>query len=285
MDKRGFLFTVITFVLLMSVMLLAKAYMYRDQGLRESATSYQSSSRIGMIEEDIISNVFNDLLTVSLQSITRTTTLTVIFNRSELTAARNYPAIMQNYKNYIENTYASQNYINLALNGFNNTFVIQPYGTRFEIVGQTLYLYFASPYTDISAISVSAQTDSEKQGSCKAPSTSGAIPITVTYRDTTGYTCTNTVSLSATADNDKTGQQFELSLKNPSGDVDTKFGQVGGINGVLAILPTTANFNITQLSITYTLPASRVYLESGTLGITSRVNNLTKSSKIILAQE
>lgn len=285
MNKRAFLFTVVTFFLLFSVMMFAKAFMYREAGFSESMTMLYTGTKMGIISDDVISNVFSDLLTVNLRTIIRTTSLLVAFNRTELTAARNYQTLFSNYQNYVTGTYANQNGISIGLLGFNNSFTIQPYGTLYRVDGQNMYLYFKAPYTDIVSINLEVSINSEHQGNCKAPSDSGIIPVTVTYTDIAGWTCTESSLLSPIINNDQLGKQFELDLKNPSGEIDTKFGLVGGVNGVLTILPTTANVNITRLDITYTLPTSSVYLESGTLILNSLAGNFSKSSKIILAQE
>jgi hypothetical protein len=285
MNKRAFLFTVVTFFLLFSVMMFAKAFMYREAGLAESMTMLYAGTKMGIISDDVISNVFSDLLTVDMRAITRTASLLVAFNRTELTAVRNYQTIFTNYQNYVTSTYANQNGISIDLSGFNNSFTIQPYGTIYRVDGQNMYLYFKAPYTDIVSINVEASIGSEHKSACFAPVNSGTISVTITYTDSTGWTCTDTKSLSATTDNNLGTKQFQLDLKNSPGSIDTKFGQVDGINGVLAILPLTANVNVTRLDITYTLPASNVYLESGTLTLNSLAGNFTRTSKIILAQE
>lgn len=287
MNSKGFLFTIITFLLLFAILLYAKAYVNREIGLDESVVILYSGTRFGEIEDDVISGAYRDLLSVNLAAINKTSLQYVIFDAAQLTYSRNYSAIMNNYKSYVENTYSSLNGVNITLSGFNNTFVIQPYNTRVQIDGQTLYIYFASPYTDVSSIRIYAKTDSKRQGNCGVPLNDGVgTLVTVTYQDRDGFICTDSAILSPTENNDKGGgRQFDLSLKEPIGSIDVKFGQIGGINGIFAVLPVVANFNITRLDIAYTLPSSRVYIEAGSFKLKSSSFNLTKTSKIILAEE
>ena len=186
-----------------------------------------------------------------------------------------------NYKDYIENTYSSKVNLDIALDGFNNSFVIRPYNTRFLIDGQNLYLFFSPPYASINSISIYAVTNSERMGNCDSPigDDSGTL-ITQTFEDKTGWTCTNSKLLNAIENNGKPDKQFYLSLKNPPGSMEVKFGQVSGVNGVLAILTSNSHVNITELSLTYDLDPNKVYLESGSISI-----GKNKTSKIILAQE
>ncbi len=265
-----------------SILLFSKSYLSRDSALQESIISGYTTAKLGVIEDDVLSNAFNELLTTRLGSINRGVSIDVNFNFSELTSSRDYAAIMSSYETYIENTYASKINTDISLDGFNNTFKIQPYDTIYEINGQTLYLYFLAPYTDINSITIYAVADSEFFGDCQglASDPIGTI-VTVTYEDTNGNTCLQSRTLSPTENNNKgNGKQFYQLLWNPFGDLEVKFGEIGGVDGILAIYTSNANINITQLDLNYDLTIEKITLESGSISIGDN-----KTSKIILAQE
>lgn len=282
LNKKGFFFTLLTLLLLLSILMFSKAYLYRDVELKYSVVTSFSISRLGMIEDDVLSNIFTDLLTTQIESITRTGTITINFNHSELVINRDYSTIMSDYETFVENTYDSKINTDINLHGFNNSFKIQPYDTKIVQNGETLYVYLMPPYSNVNSITINTFSDATLFGICSAPfSDPGGINVNVVFEDSVGGICSSSVNLDPNQNNDFFwGVQFYSFLSNPFSSVEVKFGQVNGTNGVLAILTNNANVNITQLSINYDLVPEKIYLESGSILIGDN-----KTSKIILAQE
>lgn len=287
MSHKGFLFTLITFLLMFSILLFAKAYLSQSGGLKNSALAGFTPRQMGIIENDVVSNAFNELLSVNLKSIVRGSANIVSFNYAELTHTRSYSSIMSSYKQYIESDYSTLINFNVSLIGVNNSFRIQPYNTIFHVNGQSLYLYFNPPLTNINSITLSAKTDSVRAGGCDQPQNDPGYPVvTVNYYDNNGLVCDYSQSLNPDQDNDKGGgRQFHLDVKDPAGEINTKFGIVDGRAGTFAVFTSGVNANITQLDISYTMDTRKIYLESGDINIRSNVGNVTKTSRIILAQE
>ncbi len=287
MSRRGFLFTLITFLLMFSILLFAKAYLYQSDSLKSSALAGFTPRQLAIIEDDIVSNAFNELLTVNLKSITRGAANIISFDHAELMPIHSYSLIMSDYTDYIESDYSALINFNVSFVGVNNSFRIQPYNTIFQINGQSLYLYFNPLFTNINSITLSAKTDSARTGGCDSPQNDPGYPlVTVNYYDDSGLVCSLSQNLNPNENNDKAaGREFYIDLKTPSGYMNTKFGVVDGRAGTFALFASGVNANITQLDISYTVDVRKIYLESGDINIRSSVGNVTKTSRIILAQE
>jgi len=288
MHKKSILFTIATLLLLLSVFTLTSAYLERNKDLQSVVTMSSTGGKFRYLEDDVVSNVYSNLLTVELGEISRSSTVNIVFNQALLVPGRDYDSIVESYKDFIEGDYSSLNNVNITLIDFGNNFTIEPYNATFEILGEDIYVYTMPLATNyVQSISVTVDVGGEKSGNCEKPQDDGgAYPeITVTYDHTAG-SCTEGLQLNPQENNDKVGDQFYMGTKNPTGSIEVKYGQITGMtgDGILAILASDIVANVTQLNIEYSLN-DKVKLRGGDVTIKSVVGNITKQNEILLAEE
>ena len=300
--KKGILFTVVVFIIMLPLFLLSISFSDKGNGRNDLYILYFEAEKLKFLESDVVTNVYSELLSISLSSIARSSSSIVIkFNQAILKPDLDYAKITGDYKNFIQTNYSRLNNVDISLIGFNHTFRIFPYNTTFEINGTALHLFTMPTQTNyISLITLNVKLNSSfDNGSgvpvnkqkvarelCQAPETdpAGNPSIKVIYVDKNEFSCTQSRKLNPTENNDDAnGKQFYIGLINVSGSIETKFGEVNGIDGVLAVLTTNAAANVTQLDIEYAATESAVMLIGGNISITAP--NVQKNTVIILAEE
>lgn len=301
-EKKGLLFTITTIVLLLSLYLLAEAFMERNNELGSMMADSIYGDKFRFLEDDLISGSYRDLLDIRLEGISRGSTTDIKFDRFFLSPLRDYDSYMKSYETLIEGRYSSLNNLNVTLIGFNTSFLMLPYNSTFEIHSKNLTIRTMPVSTNyISGITVylkvngtfscndvpctdQANADNE---ACEAPANdpAGNPAIAVTWEDTAGFTCTRSRKLDPAEDNDKgNGRQFYVSLLN-AGNAGVKYGQVDGINGIFRMTARDLQANATQLDLSYTLMNNKVVIKGGNLAIRSGLGNITKEMEIILYKE
>lgn len=286
-NKRSFLITIMALLLLLPIFYLTSAYTDRNKQLQTTITFSGMGDKLSYVEDDIISNVYSDLLSLNLSSITRSTNINISFNQILLAPGRDYNSIMNDYETFIEGNYATLNNLNISLINFGDNFTVEPYNTTFKIIGDNFTLYTMPTSTNyIQGVNVIVSVGAENNSACAAPSDDGSgLPlITVTYNHALG-SCTNSVNLDPIANNDAGGQQFYLDTTNPTGSIEVKYGQVGGTNGIFTLRTWNISANVTQLDVVYNLTNNRVKMIGGNITITSVIGDITKENEIILAEE
>ena len=297
--KKGFLFTLMTLMLLVPLFFLAAAYLDRNKAMQSVAVDSEQSSQARFIEDDVFSNSYSDVLGVGLSGITRSANsdyVNVTFNKFCLVSGRNYSVLMSEYENFVETDYSHLNNVNVTLDGFNNTFMIWPYNNRVETLGESVIIYTV-PYgfNQVREIALVVDVSAQNNSLCSAPSrdpNNPSISVTYNFEDSGGIitgSCTNSVELSPTRNNDASGHQFYLETTAPAGFIEVKYGQIGGIvgDGILQVTTQNITANITQLNIKYDTPDpdSKILLTGGRITISSPVNDFVKSHDVILAEE
>jgi hypothetical protein len=292
MKKKGFLFTTATLLLFLSIFAITSVYLDRNKELQSEITVSGISDRLRYIEDDVVSNVYSDLTSLRLSGITKDHTIILSFNQILFAPGRDYEAIMNNYKEFIEGTYSSMNNVEIALNGLSTNFTIMPYDHFFQITGQSITGYtMPVPAMEIESIGVTVDVDAENSSTCLAPGDDHAqhplITVTFIYKKAGGGkgSCTNSVQLDPRDDNDIGGHQFFMETTNPTGYVDVKYGAQGVVNGIFSIQASGINANVSQLDIEYEPTQWPIRIQGGNISIGTTVRSFTKASNIILAQE
>ena len=300
--KKGILFTITTIILLLSLYLLAEAFMERNKELGSMMSNSVYGDKFKFIEDDIMSGSYRDLLDIKLEGISRGSTTDVKFDQLFLSGLRDYDGYMRSYETLVENKYASLNNLNATLTGFNTSFLMTPYNSTFEMHSKNLtirtmptstnYISSITAYLKVNGtftcndIACANQTDADNEA-CEAPANdpAGNPTIAITWEDNTGFTCLRSRNVDPAEDNDKgNGRQFYVSLLN-AGNAEIKYGQVDGINGVFRITVNGITANATQLDLSYDLMNEPITIKGGNLMVKSVLGNITKQMEIILYKE
>jgi len=290
--KKAILFTIMTLLLLLSVFTFTQAYLDRNKELQNTVSLSGAGGKLRYIEDDVISNAYGDLLGIKFGNITRGDYINISFNLASLVHGRKYLDVTNSYESFVEGAYSYLNNANVTLIGFNNSFVIEPYGTRFDLQGQNISVYtMPVPLNYIRAITVRTDVGAENNSECFVPADDGVpypeIIVGYTYDLIGGGRgeCLNYAQLNPQENNDLSMKQFYLETKNPSGFIGVKYGKISSTDGVLAIITYNITANVTQLDLQYNLIEGKVQIKGGNISIKSLVGDITKQNEIILAEE
>lgn len=297
MKKKGFLFTIATLLLFFSIFALTSVYLDRNKDLQYSMILSGTGDRLRYVEDDVISNVYSDLLGIKLNAITQPSKqddINISFSQFLLAPGRDYQAIMQAYEDFVEGTYANKNNIEIGLS-FSNNFTIEPYESLFQITGQDIYAYtLPRIYREniVNGITVIIEVAAQNNSVCSAPdddhSQNPVISVTFVYNKAGGGqgSCINTIQLSPLENNIKAGHQFYMETANPSGSIEVTYGKKASMDGVFSILASGISANVTQLNFEYEpLAGEEVILTGGAISMETLVREITKQSQVVLAQE
>jgi hypothetical protein len=294
MNKKGILFTVTTLLLLLSIFTLASTFLERTQELQKDSGIRIEAEQITYAENDIVGNVYWEMLTTNIYSIERGTSLTMKLNSTQLSESLDHLANMQRYKRFIEENYSLSNNLNITLIGFNNSFKIKPYNAIFLIDKNTLHIYTGHMNLESLRINMSVSRNNDTKFESSTPQGGGGqrIPVSVSYYDYEGdLVYEESMETSAIRDNDNAqGRQFYQSFQEGDAPayvahIETKFGDVNGTPTEIYIFTQNMTANITSLELQFVLPTSPVLVTGGNITITSKVGGIKKNSEIILLEE
>jgi hypothetical protein len=278
MKKKGILFTITTIFLLLAVFLLLSAYLVRNRELHRTAVISSAGSRLSYVYDDAADDIYSDLLSINLESISRDSAVIVIFNHTNLTSAINHAQLMQDYEDFIEGAYSSLNNLNIQLTNFNNSFTLEPYNSTFIIDSSMIYVY-TDNHANINSISLQINTSQASNTSQGFPADTGDIKLNVEIMHSNG-----TFSSSASLDPESANSPFYVNFASGA-RLEVNFGQYSSRNGVLRINASALTADTNHLEYNYSLLPEKVTIKGGNISITSAVENITKNTEIIIAEE
>ncbi|MBW2965947.1 hypothetical protein KY342_02470 [Candidatus Woesearchaeota archaeon] len=279
MNKKGILFTITTIFLLFAVFMLSSAYLIRNKELQRTATLSLAGDKLSYIKDDVTNNIYSDLLSINLRSISRDSYVTVVFNHSNLTSSINHEQLMQDYKTFVEGDYSNLNNINVNLDGFNNSFILYPYNSTFIIDSNIIYVYTINP-DNINKIKLIIDTDEATLNTSQGqPGNTGDVEVEIELAHSGG-------EFNPTSDLDPTAANNPFYVNFADGSrIEINFGLFNGQNGVLRINASQLKADIFHLEYRYNLLSEKVIIKGGNISITSAIENITKQTEIILAEE
>jgi len=277
-NKKGILFTITTIFLLLAVFLLSSAYLTRNQELQRTATLSLAGDKLSYIEDDITNNIYSDLLSINLESISRDSYITVVFNHSNLTLSINHSQLIQDYKTFIENNYSTLNNLDIELTGFNNNFSLSPYNSTFIIDNNMIYVYTDNP-NNINNIKLVIDVNETSNTSQGQPTNTGdiGVEVNITYGG-------ERFNPSANLDPIINNNPFYINFASGS-RIEINFGSYNNQNGVLRINASQLKADISHFEFRYNLLSEKVIIKGGNISITSSIENITKQTEIIIAEE
>ncbi len=288
-SRKGFLFSIITILLLYGLFLMSSAL--NGYAIESESQLINEGEKIRFIEDDAISNFYSEVFDADAPTLGRTaTTAQISFGRiGFLSSSVDHSQFVANYKSFFENNYSKSINANISLGSIRNSFVLTPFNYTFEIQTTSLKATptpFVSNY--ITAISITVNASKTRTGSCQSPANDpSGVPITVTFKDNAGFSCTVTQNLEPLENNDQPpdNRQFLLGFSG-GGDMEVKFGSVDGTSSTLKVIITGANASVSPLNITFnTTPSSDKFTLIGNTSISVETQSIKRYSSIVLWEE
>jgi hypothetical protein len=286
--KKGILFTLTTIFLLLAVLLLSTAYLSRNKELQRIATLSLAGDRLRYIQDDIGDGVHAGLLGTTAFVSREDGAIKVTLQQANISSSNNPLPPMSRYEAFVESVYAAQNNMQINISGFNNSFTIEPYGSRAEMEGSTFTLYTgnAAALQNISVQAAVSETRAIDYDG-KPSSDLGGHLISVEFYQGGSRIYSRSSTQDPSEDNTEFYQQFRESgppvVHNVSG-IYVQFGRHNGQDGVLRIWVDNLDADMTGLDITYTEQAEKARVIGGNISIAYPMGNMTKESAIIIAE-
>ncbi len=277
MKRKSMLFTVTTTLLFLSILILIVSYLGRYNELESMASTSMAGSRMSYIEDDITGKVYSDILSLNVESITEEAYATVIFNHSNLTSDIDHGQLMKDYESFIEGSYSTINNAEITLTNFTNSIFIMPYGSTITVEGGVIYV-FTENASSISEVNISVSTGESSNISEGRPSNSGSVDLSVDI-DYSGGSFSETASLDPAAANDPFYVNFESGSR-----VEVRFGSHGGREGTLVLNVSHAAADLSRVSVGYEPSSEKVKVVGGNISISFPVENMTKTSEILISE-
>ena len=281
LNKRGFLFTIISLVILISILIFAIAYQNRVKELQK----LDNVNILRYYEDDITANAYSDLLNIEMFNISRNNNVLINFSKlGKYALDRNNQEIMDNYRNFIVSNYSRLNNINASFDNFISEFYIRPFNSKFSL--NTGILTILNPnYTQIQRINIDITVNEtlDTDNNEKPAQDPTGIPIRVRFIRKFGSVIYDEERNQDAMENNA---PFRLSFKTNNPPIQHDFSEVSinfgnyGENGMLIMNVDNLEGEITRLEIFYSNTDSRIVRDTNS---SVRINN--KDTTIVLAQQ
>lgn len=281
-NRKGVLYTFLTFAILFGLFMLLMAFFERSSQQREEASIASAADVFAFVEDDIANNIYTQFLGFAVQSITRSGgNVALTLTNITLPSSKNFISGMQNYENYLETTYANNQKLTIALNGFNETFTIQPYGANVQFAPNKFILRSnGTNAVDKLKVKITVN-DTANVSSQGQPSDSGdkSVEVEVEIMYPKG-------SYDKTASLDPTLANSPFFITFESGNmINVSFQGTSGNPGVYTLTAKGLSASVASQEIRFIAQAQNLWLKGGNLSISSLSPNMTKNIHFVLAQE
>ncbi|MBS1266660.1 MAG: hypothetical protein MAG795_00628 [Candidatus Woesearchaeota archaeon] len=279
MNKKAALFTIITFLMLFSLFVLAGAYTHKNKKMSQLFTEIKTSSQIRYYEDDIISDVFSELCFFSINPIERNSQNTTLsFSINDYQTGNDYSSDFIDYVDYIENTYSQQNNINVSMQNFTSNLVIQPYGTQISLNNSIQIL---NNWTHLNKITIKVFINQDITNHTNtSPVDTGGTQLQVEVYDSSSKQLLDDTT--AFLDPDLLNSDFTVTLE--SGDM-VEIGFKNTLNPGTLTVNSDFPVNITTLQLKHNNTDSQVKITAGQINLQSNIVGLKKQGDILIKGE
>ena len=277
LNKRGILFTITTFLLLWSLLVLNASYVRRTDELKGLVVTTSSGDRAKYIEDDVLGELYEGMFGLEFSGVYRESgNITFSFHGFSLSSSTNHESMMQDYENYIEGSYSTLNNIGVELTNFTPTLLIEPVGNRISFNSTILKSTTTQP-DNFSSLSVIVIVDRDRLDvlSNSTPSNSGSKTIYVKILDEDEDVL---IDKSASLDESNSNSPFIVRF-NDGSNISIRYGDYYGLDSSFTISAENLVANITSFDIVFAAPNQKLSVSTGYIKINQSDGILDKSSK------
>jgi len=278
MNRKAFLFTVMTLLLLSSLFSLTGYYLVRTKSIQEIKTGVVGDKMRYVISD--ISESYFDILGINFSTIERAGGITTVkFNQTyTVPNAENYNTELLNYETFLENIYSGLTNTNITITDFTPQFRIMPFQTSF-VVGNDLHVYTTNS-TSINNILIQIALNESGAFTTGTPVEDiGANPsIHVIIKLQDGTAALDSIK---TLKINETNEPFYVQLLDKR--IDVYFGLINSQAGTLRVVPTVLRASIKKLEIGYST-TEKTYMTVGSITLNPNIRSVIKQGGITLAE-
>jgi hypothetical protein len=279
--KKAFVFSLMTFLLLFSLLMLSTSYISREKLLERQSLDANIGDRIRYTEDDLISGVHQSLLSIAF-TISNTSSASIIsFSGGRLSSAIDHPAIMAEYERFIEDNYSILTNTLITLTNFSPGFRLEPYGSSYLLNRTSATLTFLNT-SSLQQLRLVISVSESLLGilSNSTPPDTGSIPIQVEFHDPQGKELLSDIfaNLNPSASN----PSFQATFSGGK-IIQVNFGKPANRNTTLLINATNLVADITLVELTLSR-SQDLTISDGRLSLGLPSAEVSKTRAIILKQ-
>ena len=279
MNKKGFIFTTSTILLFFSVFVLANVFLDRTEELKHTVVRTSVPEKIRYVEDDIVSNIYTELLPLNVSIERNGGLLTINFSETiYLQNSNHFDADMQPYKTFVEGNYASLLNLNITLINFSANLTIEPYNSKLDLDENSIYIY--NDPTHLNKITLLLKTDEANYEGLEEEFTVGDVSLAVILLNETG-----SIIYDESSSVDETIQNKLKFVLGGGNSVQIRFGSFDSYPDATLELTNDIYTEIREFVLKYTEQPAKTVLKGGKVEISSVIGNVSRKSEIILVEE
>ncbi len=279
--KKGFFFSLMTFMLLFSIFLFSADYITRSKQLQNSLADSRISNKMVYIEDDIIHGALEELAGIRVNSITRLPSSILLNFSGGVLMDVNYSARAEKYMRFVSDNYSVLSNAQISLENFTSGFYVSPFDSRYLLEGRKASL-LSSHQMVLEGISIVVTLNVSKSQLVfnSTPPGSGSKDLHIRVFDVYGADIINeTLSLDPSLIN----KPFLLGF-NDGSEFEARFGNYLN-NGSLLLNATGLSASLDEIVVTYAYSSEKVSASNGFLRLYSPLGRIGKERDIILKEE
>ncbi len=213
--KKGIVFTLMTFMLLITVLSLSVVLTRNAERIRRNQMISHIGTKSAYLQDDLTHNILRDVYGFNL-------TMSDVLIIEGLVVGENYTQITNRYKEFVEQQYSTVNNVEIS-------FGLEP-DVNLSNCGELRLNTSAYLSGDFDSMNLTITIDNTDSTQNSTPASSGSTPISVTLIDNSGTVISESVNLDPSTQNSPFSAEYEGSK------IEVFFGDYG-TESTLIILP------------------------------------------------
>lgn len=276
--KKGFLFSLMTFLLLFSLIILSVDYVNRSKQLQNSLSGSRFANRMVYIEDDVVAGSLDGLTGIEVNEIKRNSPSLLLNFRGGSMDGVNYSARAEVFSDFVNLNYSVLSNLEIELQNYSAGFYVQPFNSSYQLETDKAW-FITDDFEKLNGIEIIVRlgVGQSQLVSSSTPSGSGDRNITLRAYDSAGLLIIDETT------------NLNPSLQNSPFILDFGYGRVFevlfgdyGWNAALIMNATGLSADIAEIIIDYDYTSEEVVISNGRLNIYSPVDGITKQTEIVL---
>jgi len=283
-DRKAFLFSILTIMLLLPLFFFASKYLTISKTREGMTSDIYIPDKIVSIENNYRNLLFDALdLEIEQLIINKAGTRLIINNITQLSGSNNIVEDVNDITQFMVDAYSNLSNINITIINSSSSFILFPYGSDF-IINDTEIRIITQNYSAISTINITLWGLHNYNWSYGSPNNDGSIYPELNVKiNRLDKTTVFDISRTLNPEQYNIPIYEEFNLTTFRANISIYFGQLDGIDGVLLIKANNISTTIESFEIAYKPSTARPNIYSyANLSISTLGGRFRKNSRVLL---
>lgn len=278
--KRGFFFSLMTFMLLFSILLFSADYISRSKQLQNSLADSRMSNKLVYVEDDVTYGALEDLAGVNVNEIARTPTEIIVNFTGGRINGTDHGAATLGYADFVSHNYSVLSNLEIGLENFTAGFYLEPFGSRYLLEDNKSSLTTVD-YEKLAKLHLVLRINMNMHQLTmnSTPSDTGDREILLEVYDNEGTLLIG--GAPAYLDPSLANDAFELVFAGGQ-RIEVRFGDYLGMPGSLVINRTGLSAEVSEMIATYNYTSAPVVASDGWISLYSPIGEMAIETAVVL---